>query len=165
MKILLINPPVFNDIGRCKSESPPLALLYLAGYLEKNGYPDVKVLDADIEEMSWPALADFLAKENPEIVGIGGTSYVLPALLKTAEIARAVLLNCLIVAGGFGPSNEPEKVLKLANKAVNLVVIKEGEATLLEIAKRREAGSDDFSDIAGLVFLNQGGEAVFTQPR
>lgn len=165
MKTLLINPPVFNDIGRCKSESPPLALLYLAGYLEKNGYPGVKVLDADIEELTWPALANFLVEENPDIVGIGGTSYVLPALIKTAKIARAALPNCLIVAGGFGPSNQPEKVLKLANGAIDLVVIKEGEATLLELVKRRESRSQDFSDIAGLVFLNQKGEAIFSPPR
>jgi len=165
MKILLINPPVWNDVGRSKTDSPPLSLLYLAGYLEKYGYPDVKVIDADIEKITWQDLGNVLAKENPDIVGISGPSYVLPALIKTAALARQSLTDCLIVVGGFGPAKEPEKVLKAVNRAIDLVVIGEGEVTLLEIAKQREEGGKDFSDIAGLAFLNQEGNLILTKPR
>jgi len=165
MKILLINPPVFNDVGRCKSDSPPLALLYLAGYLEKHGYSDVRVLDADQAELTWQALGDLLVEENPDIVGIGGSSYLLPALVKTADVARRHLANCLIVTGGFGPTKEPEKVLKAGNRAVNFVVMGEGEMTLLEIVRRRESQVKDFNDMAGLAFLDGDDNLVLTKPR
>src|SRR3989344_2116400 len=85
-KTLLLVPPVFNDIGRHKSDSPPLSLLYLAGYLEKHGYRNVKIIDADVEKISWLDLGIAIEKENPDIVGIGGASLVLPALIRTAKI-------------------------------------------------------------------------------
>ena len=165
MKILLINPPVCNDVGRPKAASPPLAMLYLAGYLEKWGFADVKVLDADIERLTWQALANLLVKENPDIVGVGGSSFVLPALIKTAQVARNHLSDCLIVAGGFGPTKEPEKVLRMAQGAIDLVAVGEGEITLLEVVKRRESRGKDFSDIAGLAFLGKDGNLVMTGPR
>ena len=135
-KILLINPPVFNDIGKCKSETPPLSLLYLAGYLEKYGFPEVKVIDADIEMITWPALEELFMKEKPDIVGVGGSSFVLPALIKTVEIAKHCLPNSLVVAGGFGPSKEPEKVLRMAQNNIDLIIIGEGEQTLLEVDRK-----------------------------
>lgn len=165
MKILLINPPVFNDVGRCKSNSPPLSLLYLAGYLEKYGYADVKIIDAAQAKITWSALGDLLVKENPDIIGTGGSSYLLQAIIKTAEIARNRLPNCLIVAGGFGPTKEPEKVLKEANRVIDFVVMGEGEVTLLELVKQRESGGKNFNDIAGLAFLNKEGDLIITKPR
>ncbi|MDD2654847.1 MAG: radical SAM protein [Candidatus Omnitrophica bacterium] len=165
MKILLINPPVFNDIGVCKSETPPLSLLYLGGYLEKYGFKDIKIIDADREGLTWLALGDLLVKENPDVVGIGGPSFVLPALIKTAEIARQKLPYCTIIAGGFGPTKEPEKVLKAVDQAVNFIVMGEGEETLLELVKRIETGDKNFNNIKGLAFLDQGGKLVITEPR
>ena len=165
MKILLINPPVVNDIGYPKSETPPLSLLYLAAFLEKNGYTDIKVIDADIERLSWSALGDLFARENPDIVGIGGPSFVLPALIKTAEIAREKLPSSLIITGGFGPTKEPEKVLNAANQAVDLIIMGEGEVTLLEIVQRKETGGKDFNNIKGLAFLNKENNLVFTEER
>src|SRR3989344_4831059 len=164
MRILLINPPIFNDLGRCKSESPPLSLLYLAGYLEKNGYPDVKVVDADIEKMTWQDTEKLFAEEKADIVGIGGTSIVLPAIIKTAKIARPVLPKSLIVAGGFGPTNEPEKVLKVSEGAIDFVVIGEGENTLLELVRWYDQKIGNLKGIAGLAFL-QDGKLVLTEKR
>lgn len=164
MKILLINPSAYNDTGRCKSASPPLSLLYLAGYLEKNGYPDTKVIDTDIEKLSWQDIGDLFLKEKPDIVGIGGTTIVLPAIIKTAQIAKEALSDCLVVAGGFGPSSEPEKVLR--TQVVDFVVIGEGEETLLELVKVWEdRQSESFNNINGIAFINQSGEFVITKKR
>ena len=165
MKILLINPPVFNDIGSCKSQTPPLGLLYLAAFLEKNGYPDIKVIDADLARLSWKKLGDLFIEENPDIVGITAPSFVLPALIKTAEIAREKLPNCQIIAGGFGPTKEPEKVLRFAHGIIDFIIVGEGEITLLELVKQIEGQTKNFNDIDGLAFLNQDGNPVFTQPR
>ncbi|MBI2626188.1 MAG: B12-binding domain-containing radical SAM protein [Candidatus Nealsonbacteria bacterium] len=164
MKILLINPPVFNDIGRCKSESPPLSLLYLAAYLEKHGYADIKVIDADIEKISWPDLKNLFVKEDSDIIGIGGTSIVLPALIKTAKIAKEALPKSLVIAGGFGPTNEPEKVLKISEGTIDFVVLGEGEDTLLELVKWHEGRIKDFRSINGLAFL-QDGKPILTERR
>lgn len=165
MKILLINPPVFNDIGRVLADTPPLGLLYLAAFLEKNGYSDVKVIDADIARLNWQDLKDLLIKEKPDIVGITGPSFVVPALIKTAEIVRNNLTNCLIIAGGFGPTKETEKVLKGTNQVIDFVVMGEGEKTLLELVKKIESGSKDFKDINGLAYLDETNNLIITQAR
>lgn len=164
MKILLINPSAYADTGKCKTTSPPLSLLYLAGYLEKNGYPDTKVVDADKEKLTWQDVGNLFLKEKPDIVGIGGASIYLPAIIKTAKIAKDVLPNCLVAVGGFGPSNEPEKVLR--TQAVDAVVVGEGEETLLELVKTWENNQrKSFDSVNGIAFINQKGEFVLTKKR
>jgi len=165
MKILLINPPVFNDIGEILSHTPPLSLMALAAFVEKNGYPDVRVIDADLAQLTWQNLRDLLIKEKPDIVGITGPSFVLPALFKTAEITREALPDCTIVTGGFGSTKEPEKVLESVNRAVDFIVMDEGEITFLELIKRIESKSKDFSNINGLAYLDKSSKLIITQPR
>jgi radical SAM superfamily enzyme YgiQ (UPF0313 family) len=165
MKIILINPPVFNDIGRVLAGTPPLGLLYIASFLEKNGYSDVRVIDADAAQLSWDSLKDLLTKENPDIIGVSGSSFVLPAIIKMAKIVKEVLPDCLVVAGGFGPSKEPEKVLRAENQAINFVVIGEGELTFLELVKNIEKKDDAFGGVNGLAYLQKDGELIITNSR
>jgi len=165
MKILLINPPVFNDIGHVLAHTPPLSLMYLAGYIEREGYSDIKVIDADILRLTWQDLEALLIKEKPDIVGITGPSFVLPALIKTAQLARKILPNCTIVTGGFGSTQEPEKVLRVDNQSVNFVVMGEGEITFLELIRRLESGFGKFNDIDGLAFLDKNNNLIVTRPR
>jgi len=150
MKILLINPSVYNDIGKCKSASPPLSLLYLAGYLEKNGYPDTKVIDTDALELRSQEIGDLFLKEKPDVIGVGGAAITMPAIIKTAQIAKQKLPNCFVIAGGYGPTNEPEKVLR--TEAVDVVVVGEGEETLLELVKAKE-NKKTLENINGIAFL------------
>lgn len=164
MKILLINPSVYADIGKPKTNSPLLSLLYLAGYLEQNGYSDTKIFDMDAMRLTWSEVRELFLKEKPDIVGISGTTFATPALIKTAQIVRQALPKCLIIAGGYGPSNEPEKTLKMA--PIDFVVIGEGETTLLELVKDWEANHCKSPDyIKGIAFINQVGEFIMTEKR
>ena len=165
MKILLINPPVFNDIGRVLTVTPPLGLMYLAAYLEKNGYTSVRVVDADVAKLSWRDLEDLLVKERPGVVGITASSFILPAMLKVAEITRRVLPDSVIVTGGYGPTKEPEKVLRTINQAINFVVLGEGEITFLELIRRLDNKVGNFNDIKGLAYLNKNKDLAITSPR
>ena len=165
MKIFLLNPPSVNDIADAVTPNPFLGLLYLAAFLEKNGYTDVGIIDADVAGLSRQELGNLLVKEAPDIVGITAATRFLPALFGTAEITREKLPNSVIIAGGWGPTVEPEKVLGAVSGAINFVVIREGEVTLLELVKRIESGVKNFSDIAGLAFLDKDNGLTITQPR
>ena len=110
MKIFLLNPPSVNDIADAVTPNPFLGLLYLAAFLEKNGYTDVGIIDADVAGLSRQELGNLLVKEAPDIVGITAATRFLPALFGTAEITREKLPNSVIIAGGWGPTVEPEKV-------------------------------------------------------
>jgi len=164
MKIVLINPPVWNDIGIVLASTSPLSLLFLAGYLEKNNYSDIKVIDADALKMTWQNLEDWLKKEQPDIVGVTGPSFVLPSLFKVVELTKKTLPKAKIVTGGYGSTVEPEKVLRHKNGIVDFVVIGEGEITFLELVKAIEVDQNDFSKINGLAYL-ENNKVVFTQKR
>lgn len=153
MKILLLTPPATTEIGRFLAETPPLGLLYLAGYLEKNGYTDLKVVDTDALRMTWQEVEELLKKEKPDLLGITGTSYIMPVVLKTAKLARELLPEAIIVSGGFGPTIEPEKTLREFPGTTNFVVVGEGETTFLELIQRLEKGEKKFDDIKGLAYL------------
>jgi len=164
MKIVLINPPVWNDIGEIMASTPPLGLLFLAGYLEKNNYSNIKVIDADALKMTWRNLEDWLKKEQPDIVGVTGPSFVLPALFKVVELTKKILPRAKIVTGGYGSTVEPEKVLKYKNNIIDFIVMGEGEITFLELIKAIKADQKDFSKINGLAYL-ENNKVVFTQKR
>lgn len=165
MKILFINPPVFNDIGSVKTDTPPLGLLYLAAYLEKNGYKDIKVIDGDAAMISWNELENIFQKEQPDIVGITSPSFMMPALLKTAKLARKNVPHCHIIAGGYGPTKEPEKILNQKNQTVDFIVMGEGELTTLELVKKLENKTENFNDVKGIAYLDKNKQLVITAPR
>ena len=164
MKIVLINPPIWNDLGKVLASTPPLGLLFLAGYLEKNNYSDIKVVDADALKMTWQDLEDLFKKEQPDIVGVTGPSFVLPALFKTVELVKKILPKTKIITGGYGSTVEPEKVLKHKNGLIDFIVMNEGEITFLELVKAIESKQKDFNKINGLAYLEKN-KAIFTQKR
>lgn len=163
MKILLINPPVWNDLGSQRSFTPPLGLLYLAAYVEKNGYPDIRIIDADAAKMSWDDLKKYLIQERPDVVGITGTSLVIPALIKTAVLSRENIPQCIIVTGGYGATNEPARILKTNPGLVDFIVMGEGELTFLELLRALRNKVSDFTQIQGLAFLKD--DQMFITPR
>ncbi len=65
---------------------------------------------------------------------------------------RRATPDTLFIAGGFGPTLEPEKFL---DKGADAVILGEGEETLLELATRVEQGIS-WSDVRNLVFRNGG---------
>ena len=74
MKILLINPPRFNEIigsnpsiiEEERGFNPPLGLLYIAGAIERDGRHQVRVIDCQVEKLDYDSLRGRLAEEKPE---------------------------------------------------------------------------------------------------
>ncbi|MDD5033108.1 MAG: cobalamin-dependent protein, partial [Candidatus Pacebacteria bacterium] len=165
MKILLLTPPAFCDIGHVSSSAPPLSLLYLAGYLRKNGYENIKVIDADAVQMDWGEMKTMFEKENPDIVGITGVSLIFPTIVKTVKLAREVLPGKKIIVGGFAATTESEKILRETHGAIDFVVKGEGEMTLLELVQKIEGRSDDFKNVKGIAYLDENNNFIPTEPR
>lgn len=151
-RILLLNPPrssITNNEGNIKL---PLGLLYMAASLEKNGF-EVKILDCPLD---WQKnrkinettvrigtyseeIKEEIKKFNPTIIGVSCsyTAYEQDSfeVIKTIkELEKEQNKKYLIVVGGAHTSANPEFVLR--NKDINIAVIGEGEATIVEIAKK-----------------------------
>ena len=108
MKVLLIFPPQENysvgktihmDITVEAGSYPPIGLLYIASYLEKNTGYDVKVLDAHNEKMGYDALEEYLRRENPDVVGIYTSTYFLYDTVLTAKVVKRINKDAVVVAG------------------------------------------------------------------
>ncbi len=163
MKIQLISAP-FLSLNRSDSFQyslgPPLGIMYLGSFLRKY-YPqkiNLKLTDGVLlgREQTIKEVLRF----RPDILGI---SILTPNSLGGYYLANQIkkaLPKTFIVFGGVHASALPEEVYRLSK--TDLVVVGEGEQTLLEIVK---AYSDkrkhfekrkDFAEMPGLAIKKSG---------
>lgn len=153
-RTLLIFPPstVYFGDPTVPVATPPLGLAYLAGYLEKYGFP-VAILDAVAEGgihkkkkekfirygLRDEEILKKIKNYSPDIVGITClyTAYAGDAH-RIAQIAKEANKKVLVVFGGAHATIFPELTLK--DKNIDIVVIGEGETTLLDIVRRKKSG-------------------------
>ena len=155
----------------------PINLLYLASYLKRAGV-DCKIAELGKSEpthfvpdgtrvrsgLADDEIAAILTAEKPRLVGIGCMfTRHYPETLAIAEFVRRTCPDARIVFGGNHASCFPEQCLK--NKAVDFVVIGEGEKTLLDLAQHVLSGRTNWSEIDGLAYRNETGQTVRSKPR
>ncbi len=140
MKVLLINPPYVNSkykfIGLV---APPLGIAYIAAVLEEGGV-DVKIIDAAALEMEWDTLKKEIENYSPDVVAITALTPTINKALKTAKITKKTCPNANIVMGGYHPTFTYTELLK--NDFIDIVILGEGEYTMLELVKTLEKGGD-----------------------
>jgi anaerobic magnesium-protoporphyrin IX monomethyl ester cyclase len=152
MRILLIIPPVIY------ARQPSIGVAYLSSYLKDKGY-DVKCWDLNTEiqvsndgdDAFWSQetnAREFFAKNkglfenwvdkilsyNAQIIGFSVWLTSQYSSLRLAEMIKAKDKNKLIVFGGAGCSFTGKKLI--ANSAVDIAVLGEGERVLEEIIKK-----------------------------
>jgi anaerobic magnesium-protoporphyrin IX monomethyl ester cyclase len=124
---------------------PPLGLGYIASFLMQHGFP-VDVLDCTF--MSQKDALKQVKDSNPKIIGIQSMFSMKD---KTLEIARLLRKNCeLLIAGGPLPTTNPEAFLK----DFDVVILGEGEQTMLDLVRASEKGND-ISSVPGIVYVDQ----------
>jgi radical SAM superfamily enzyme YgiQ (UPF0313 family) len=131
MKVLLTNPPFFKvmDPVSLKSQAvypmPPLGLMYLAAYLEKNSGHQVKILDCQVERLNFNQFKKRVQIEQPDIVGITTITFTLLETIKAIQIIKEINPRIKIVLGGPHIHIFPKESLELQD--VDYVVLGEGE--------------------------------------
>lgn len=169
MKVLLINPP--RNLKNYKKQffAAPLGLAYLAAYLREKGF-SVGLIDAiaegsdDIEPLANGIFKCGLSNENlkarihqfnPDVIGI--SCMFTPRFNNVAEIARMVKdidSRIKVVVGGIHVSACPEESLK--ERAIDFVVLGEGEIPFYNLLKKLDCRQTDFTDICGIAFCSNG---------
>ena len=111
-RILLIGP-YDPHCGECTFLAPPLGVWRLAGVLSDTGV-QTEVFDPNCC-VGEPALAlqDKLSEGPWDVVGISTTGMTLCFDLELAHIARRLLPNAVIVAGGMEATFKPELMFQL----------------------------------------------------
>lgn len=130
-----MNPPqrIQNHIGVVLGlKSPPLGLLYIAAVLEREGH-EVKVIDADLLELTAEQTIDEAYRLNPEIVGVSATTPTIKTALRLIRGIGGRMPNVVTVVGGVHPTFLPEETLRVCPH-LDLVVVGEAEETSIELA-------------------------------
>ena len=89
MKVLLINVRYDERKYRYRVNKlcPPLGIAYIAGILRSGGH-DVSILDMEALRMEYESLPGHLATENPDIIGVHGTTPTSPYIKQAVEIVE-----------------------------------------------------------------------------
>jgi radical SAM superfamily enzyme YgiQ (UPF0313 family) len=144
MKTVLVQPS-----GNSLLKVPPLGLGYLAAVLKQRGV-EVEVFDLNVE---FSALDEFLSFERPSVVGV---SCGIGNARQAFEVARKVKTffpDCFVIMGGPYPSIMGESLL-VRHGDVDVAVVGEGEATIVELFERFQNG-EKLSNVDGLIFRDR----------
>lgn len=169
MKVVFVNPPITKEerygvLAPAGSYAPPLALCSLAAVARGRGGHEALIVDAQIEGLDHVATLARVLGESPGVVGITSTT---STFLSAAELATSIKQSApeiTVVAGGVHVSALPRETLQ-EFKGIDVLVVGEGEDTLLELLPCLEKNSP-LRDIAGLAYRDEGeGGVIITAPR
>jgi len=155
-KVVLIYPPT----GTIEDYNTPTGTLYVATYLEQNGY-DVRFIDCSVE-VDWH---ERVLEEIKDAICFGSycmsihIKHLVPLLTEIKKINP----NIKTVLGGAHPTLFPEQTA--ADPLVDFAVRGEGEGTMLELVQFIERGATDFSEVKGIAFKNPTGVVHNTPDR
>ncbi len=161
MKVLLIypvSPRSHWPKGRFRSRWVPTGLAYIAAAMRRAGHEvRVHVREEHLMKLKfdWKAasahLRTALAEFRPEMVGLSICSSMVAEAGVIARWAKEICgQDVLVVGGGPHPTAIPEATLTEC-PAIDVIVVGEGERTLVELAERGAKG-----DVAGLVYRQDG---------
>lgn len=143
---------------------PPFGILYLAHELEKKGFT-VKLIHQEGTKTNIHSLVELVAEEDPIFVGL--STLTGQTIIPTVEASIAIKKRCKtpIVWGGHHSTILPEHTL--LNEFVDIIVLGEGERTIVELAKViREYGMNPqkLAGVAGIGFKD-GKQPILIPPR
>ena len=153
MQVTLVNPP-YPPGAHQHPPFMPLGIAYLAAVLEKNGY-EVNIIDCQALHLTVNDAEKELRKHQPDIVGLTSTTLTYKSAISIIKVAKDALPNCLTIIGGSHVTFWDEEALHECPQ-LDIIVRGEGEATLLEIAKKVEKG-ESFHDVVGTTCRKGGG--------
>ncbi|HUT35851.1 MAG TPA: radical SAM protein [Planctomycetota bacterium] len=158
-KVLLINPPaeqtlVGNNpkfLDEARGYNPPLGLLYLAAMLDERSEHAVCVIDAQAEELSYERLAEHVAGEAPDLVGITAMTFTLLDVVRTVAVVRQAAPEAKVVLGGPHVHLYPRECVALPG--VDFAITGEGEHSIVALADRLHE-PNRWDEVPGLVYRN-----------
>jgi anaerobic magnesium-protoporphyrin IX monomethyl ester cyclase len=154
LKILLINPAPSGTLKATGVLFPPLGLLYIAAYMEKEGH-QVEVRDLAVRKKK----EDIVFKKY-DMVGISTDTTRHRQAIQLAK--KAKISGCTVVMGGPHPGYVDKEIL--LTKRVDFIVRGEGELTFAELVAALQKNDERFHSVQGISFFSKG-QLVQTPPR
>ena len=163
MKILLLNPPLFDPKKYGKDillgGAPALGLGYIGALLKKEG---LEVSVVDLYFHSWREAERLIRKQQPAIVGITCLTEGRTNAFRLADLVKSISPDVKVVLGGHHATYMCKQILE-HYQSVDYIVRGEGEKTFLELTMAMASGGS-CSAIKGLAFRD-GSRIVLTPHR
>jgi radical SAM superfamily enzyme YgiQ (UPF0313 family) len=158
LKVLLINAPIrewsFPNIiplGHAYVGSVALMDGHRVAVLDLNAERKgpLKLGDAEIDEWMTKRVEDSLARERPDVIGLGGIITQYGRIKKIAAACKRLLPDVPIVLGGGIGSSMPEFMLR--RMGIDIVCQEEGEICFSEVLHCLETGRS-LGGVKGVAF-------------
>lgn len=158
-KVLLVNP-AFNIAKEKYDTSISVGLLCLGSYLAQAGI-EILIIDGARQKDYREKIKAVL----PEVdcVGLSVMTSQIASALEISEMIKYFDKNIKIVWGGFHPTFFAKQVAN--HRLVDVAVLHEGEATMLELVKSFRNPASSLQSIKGIVFKNEQNAIVETGRR
>ena len=154
MKILLVRP---NSV--VNTSPVPLGLGYVAEAIRRARPEDrITLLDARVRRLNTAQVGERIREHAPDVVGITAFSIDARDSHEIAALARVHAAEAKVIMGGPYPTSHMEVVLRDPN--VDVTVVGEGEATVVELLDVLDGGGD-LAKVKGIIYRADG-EAVYT---
>jgi radical SAM superfamily enzyme YgiQ (UPF0313 family) len=140
----------------------PQGPAYLAAVCRKAGHV-VSIYNQDVYHWPEEHLVRFLNEQHFDVAGVGacGGYYQYRKVLKLSEAINRAKHRPVYLLGGHLAAPEPEYFLR--KTGADVVVIGEGEVTILELLQQLES-KQPLNSVAGIAYLDNG-RLIRTAPR
>ena len=156
MRILLMTPPVTLSLDTLVSSNPfypPLSLAAISAILKREKYI-VKAVDSEIDKITIKKALKIIKKFKPRIIGLHAYTSQVNNVDEFAKQTKNIDPSLVFVLGGPHVTALPDETIKrLAH--IDVVVIGEGEYTILEIVEKIKAGKP-LNSVKGICFRENG---------
>ncbi len=151
-KTLLIVPPC----GPTPTSYPPYGALYIGTYLQNKGY-EVKILNLDIERMDNDKALEKIKEYGPDVVGF--SAIVSSSYKFVKSLSWKIKTSCPEIIMLMGGQLSYAAKVTLQNTPIDLVVIGEGENTILKLYEYLQKNNSR-EDVFGKAYKEKNGEWV-----
>lgn len=160
MRLSLIFPNTFTAFPATRTHQP-LALAYLASVAREAGHV-VQLVDATARRLRHEKIVAELVSFKPDVIGITTNVGMAAQALTLARYLKKHDVGAKLVLGGPWATIEYARLLN--HGLCDIVVIGEGERTLVHLLRTME-GNSDLHSVPGIAFKDQDNEVISTPPR
>jgi radical SAM superfamily enzyme YgiQ (UPF0313 family) len=137
----------------------PLGVGFLGTLLKQTTGHEVSIFDQNAEAVDDLVFRQRVAEFQPDVVGFSVITPNYPVARKQIQAIKRKHPQIRVIAGGVHATLFAGDLIA---DGADVVVLGEGEASMIELVARLESGAD-LADLPGLVFRNRTGEVIRTQ--
>ncbi|MHA2496653.1 MAG: B12-binding domain-containing radical SAM protein [Candidatus Hodarchaeales archaeon] len=155
MRALLLAMPNSAWAFHLYAVVPNLAINSIAGNVDDQFEVDIADLIL-IRRNFKKFLERRISKHAPDVVGLSAMSFQAKAARYIARFIKQLDPEVKVVFGGYHATLMPDEVGQLWGSNLDFIIRGEGEVTFNALLRALDAGLDDFHDIEGLSFRENG---------